>query len=169
VEFEFLIDHTVHKVSVEKTGNTLRFKEAGASFEADIRPISENILSIIIDGRSYSAHIVRDKDKKIFFLGGRSYIIEKPGEGARAFHGGEEKAREGQLRITAPMPGRVIKINVAAGEKVRKNQTLAIVEAMKMENEIKASCEAVVKKIHTSAGELVDAEKLLIELELGKQ
>ena len=168
MEFEFLIDHIFHKVSVDKTGNALLFKEAGATFEADIRPISENVLSIIIEGRSYSAYIVRDKDKKIVFLNGRSTIVEKPGEGAKAFHGGEERTREGQLRITAPMPGRVIKINVAEGEKVRKNQTLAIVEAMKMENEIKASCEAVVKKIHTSTGELVDAEKLLIELELEK-
>jgi biotin carboxyl carrier protein len=48
---------------------------------------------------------------------------------------------------------------------VRKNQTLVIVEAMKMENEIKSGIEGIVKKIHVLAGDLVDSEKPLIELE----
>ena len=66
--------------------------------------------------------------------------------------------------ITAPMPGKVIKINVAEAEEIRKNQTLAIVEAMKMENEIKSSIEGFVKKIFVSAGELVDSSKPLLEI-----
>jgi biotin carboxyl carrier protein len=48
---------------------------------------------------------------------------------------------------------------------VRKNQTLVIVEAMKMENEIKSAIEGTVKKIHVAAGDLVDSEKSLIEIE----
>ncbi|HCS49215.1 MAG TPA: hypothetical protein DIW61_13560 [Candidatus Aminicenantes bacterium] len=63
------------------------------------------------------------------------------------------------------MPGKVVKVNVAEGEAVRKNQTLAIVEAMKMENEIKSPLEGFVKKIYVSAGDLVDSEKPLLELE----
>jgi biotin carboxyl carrier protein len=63
------------------------------------------------------------------------------------------------------MPGKVIKVNVTEGQEVRKNQSLVIVEAMKMENEIRAAAEGVVKRIYVSAGELVDSEKTLIELE----
>jgi biotin carboxyl carrier protein len=63
------------------------------------------------------------------------------------------------------MPGKVIKLLVAEGDAVRKNQTLVIVEAMKMENEIKSALEGSVKKIHVSAGELVDPERVLLELE----
>ncbi len=66
------------------------------------------------------------------------------------------------------MPGKVIKVSVSENETVRKNQTLAIVEAMKMENEIKSSIEGYVKKIFVSAGDLVDSEKPLIELSLKK-
>jgi biotin carboxyl carrier protein len=62
------------------------------------------------------------------------------------------------------MPGKVIKINVSENEEVRKNQTLAIVEAMKMENEIKSSIDGRVKKVLVSVGELVDSENTLIEL-----
>jgi biotin carboxyl carrier protein len=63
------------------------------------------------------------------------------------------------------MPGKVTKVAVAEGEEVRKNQTLVIVEAMKMENEIKTSIDGVVAKIHVAAGDLVDAERPLVEIE----
>ena len=66
------------------------------------------------------------------------------------------------------MPGKVIKINVSEKEDIRKNQTLAIVEAMKMENEIKSTIEGYVKKIFVSAGDLVDSENPIIELALKK-
>ena len=63
------------------------------------------------------------------------------------------------------MPGKVTKLAVSVGENVRRNQTLVIVEAMKMENEIKTSIDGVVAKVHVAAGDLVDAEKILIEIE----
>jgi biotin carboxyl carrier protein len=63
------------------------------------------------------------------------------------------------------MPGKVTKIAVVEGENVRKNQTLVIVEAMKMENEIKTAIDGVVTKIHVAVGDLVDSERPLIEVE----
>jgi biotin carboxyl carrier protein len=81
---------------------------------------------------------------------------------------GLEGSSQDKLLVKAPMPGKVIKINVKEKEKVRKNQTLAIVEAMKMENEIKSSIDGFIKKIHVSPGDLVDSEKPLIELESGE-
>ena len=76
-----------------------------------------------------------------------------------------KRTPKGGRHVKAPMPGKVIKLNVAEGEEVRKNQTLVIVEAMKMENEIKSAIDGNVKKIHVAAGELVDSEKSLIEIE----
>jgi biotin carboxyl carrier protein len=65
------------------------------------------------------------------------------------------------------MPGKVIKFSEAEGDKVRKNQTLAVVEAMKMENEIKSPGDGMAKKIHASAGDMVDTSKPLLEIESG--
>jgi len=79
----------------------------------------------------------------------------------------DESAREGLWRIAAPMPGKVIKFSVAEGDKVRKNQTLAVVEAMKMENELKSPGDGTVKKIYASAGDMVDTSKPLLEIESG--
>jgi biotin carboxyl carrier protein len=164
MEFEFLIEKNTRRVSVEKKEKGWVFREGDSFFEADIRPISENAVSVLLEGRSYVAWIVRNKGEKWIFLEGRQYLVQEPGGGA-SFQEREEKAHEGPLRIKAPMPGKVIKVDVTEGDEVRKNQTLAIVEAMKMENEIKSSIEAVVKNVYVKAGDLVDSEKPLIELE----
>jgi len=165
MEFEFLIDNVPHKISLDQKEGIFVISEGGRSFEADICSISSNSISLLIGGRSYLVFIAKDKDKKYIFLEGQQFIVQEPSEEVKSYQRPEDKVHEGKLFVTAPMPGKVIKINVSEKEEVRKNQTLAIVEAMKMENEIKSSIEGYVKKIFVSVGELVDSEKPLIELE----
>ncbi len=168
MDFEFLVDNTLHKIFLEKKENVFIVSDGEKTFEADIRFISANAVSILIEGRSHLVYIAREKDKKYFYLDGQQFIVQEPSRERESFQAGEEKTKDVELLIKAPMPGKVIKINVSEKEEVRKNQTLAIVEAMKMENEIKSSIEGYVKKIFVSAGDLVDSERPLIELSLKK-
>lgn len=69
-------------------------------------------------------------------------------------------------RLTSPMPGKVIKVLVKAGEKVSQGQTLVVMEAMKMEYNLKASQDAQVKVIKTQEAKTVGLGDLLIELEV---
>lgn len=166
VDFEFLVENSLHKVSLEKKGEAFLVKIGESEFlEADIRSITPHTVSILSDGRSHLVHIAQDKDKIYLVCQGQQFILQKPEEGAKAYHREEEKTAEGRLLVKAPMPGKVIKISVAENEKVRRNQTLVIVEAMKMENEIKSSLEGYVKKVFVRAGDLVDSERPLLELE----
>lgn len=164
MEFEFLIDNKVHRVTLEKKENIFVVSEGKSRIEADIRYISANAISLLIDGRSYQVYFAKDKDKWYGSLGGEQFIVQEPAEGAEDLREGEEKSQEDEFMVKAPMPGKVIKINVSEKEEVRKNQTLAIVEAMKMENEIKSTIEGYVKKIFVSDGDLVDSENPIIEL-----
>jgi len=66
--------------------------------------------------------------------------------------------------LFAPMPGKVLKINVKEGEKVKRGTVLLVVEAMKMENNIVAGTDAIVEKLNVSEGEMVDTDKQLILL-----
>ena len=68
-------------------------------------------------------------------------------------------------RIVAPMPGLIIKVHVAEGERLRAHQVLAVLEAMKMEHSIQADADAVVKHVHCHEGERVLGGALLFELE----
>ena len=67
--------------------------------------------------------------------------------------------------VCSPMPGLLVKVPVTIGDKVKAGATLAIVEAMKMENELRAPREGIVKSINYKEGEQVDALKAIVELE----
>jgi biotin carboxyl carrier protein len=164
MEFEFLINKVRHKISLEKKEGLYFLRHQDQSFQADLQVISPNVFSLLVEGRCYLVYIAKDKDKKYIYLNGETFIVQKPGEEIKRFDRADDRAREEKPVVTAPMPGKVIKICVAENEAVRKNQTLAIVEAMKMENELKSPVEGVVKKIFVAAGDLVDSEKPLLEL-----
>ena len=70
-------------------------------------------------------------------------------------------APEGGEQVTAPMPGTILSINVAAGDTVKRGQVLMILEAMKMENEIMCPCDGKVVSVNTSKGSAVESGTLL--------
>lgn len=166
MEFEFLINGVLQKITLEKKDNQFVFSDDKRIYKADIQYVSPNQISILVEDRSYLIHFAQDRDNRYFYLGGQQFVVTEPSEeGGESIRHGEERTPEGTLLVKAPMPGKVIKIDVAEKETVRKNQTLAIVEAMKMENEIKASIDGTIKMIHVAEGDLVDSENPLIELE----
>ncbi len=136
MEFEFLIDGKIQKITLEKKEDKFVFSDGEKSYEADIDFISPNVISILLGERSYKVYFAQDKDKKYFYVGGNQFVVKVPDEEKQELERGEEGVATDKLMVMAPMPGKVIKINVSEEEPVRKNQTLAIVEAMKMENEI---------------------------------
>ena len=70
-------------------------------------------------------------------------------------------APEGGEQVTAPMPGTILSINVAAGDTVKRGQVLMILEAMKMENEIMCPCDGKIASVNTSKGAAVESGTLL--------
>lgn len=70
----------------------------------------------------------------------------------------------GAVKVNAPMPGKILKVNVKTGDSVKKGDVLMILEAMKMENEIQAPQDGVVASIEVAAGDSVESGKLLASL-----
>ena len=165
MEFEYIIDGLPQTMSLEKKGDSYIVSDGENSYEADIQLIPSNIYSIKIGERTYRAYMAKDKEKRYIQLAGYQFLVTEPSQQGDGFQGKQEQSQEDMLLIKSPMPGKVIKILVAEKEKVRKNQTLAIVEAMKMENEIKSSIDGTVKKVYCKPGDLVETENPLIELE----
>jgi biotin carboxyl carrier protein len=164
MEFEYIVKTEGRRISLDRKGERFVVRQGDRTIEADIRPISPHILSMIVEGRSHLVYVAEDKNRIYVSLAGETKAFKRPGAEERRFEKAEEGAAEGKAVVTAPMPGKVVKVNVAENEAVRKNQTLAIVEAMKMENEIKSPLDGVVKKIYVSPGDLVDSEKPLVEI-----
>ncbi|MBI1873400.1 MAG: biotin/lipoyl-binding protein [Acidobacteria bacterium] len=85
--------------------------------------------------------------------------------GARRRVTGVEPAVAGTEQVRAPMPGKIARVLVAPGERVRSRQPLVVVEAMKMENELRAGADAHVKDVLVTEGTLVEAGRVLVVLE----
>jgi biotin carboxyl carrier protein len=166
MEYEFLIDKHKEKITVESGKEVFKVIGPDGAQDLDVQRISDNCLSLLAGGRSHQVFYARDKGRLLLWVDGEQFLVQEPSEeagGRRA----DEGAREGLWRIAPPMPGKVIKFNVAEGDKVRKNQTLAVVEAMKMENELKSPGDGTVKKICAAVGDMVDTSKPLLEIEAG--
>ena len=99
------------------------------------------------------------------YLGGRIAPIavnaRRSGRGA-ADSGGQA---HGEQRITAPMPGRVVRLLVAAGDTVEARQAVAVVEAMKMENELRSPKRGRVKEVAVAPGTSVEAGRVLVVID----
>jgi glutaconyl-CoA/methylmalonyl-CoA decarboxylase subunit gamma len=164
-EFDFLVDGEPRKISVEIRDGTLVAREGGRILEAEVRKITANELQFRFGGRSVRVHLVRYGEQTFVSVDGREFVLSESSPETCRRGKGDEKTAEKSLRVRSPMPGKVTKIAVVEGEGVRKYQTLLIVEAMKMENEINTTIDGVVTKIHVAVGDLVDSEKTLIEVE----
>jgi len=168
MEFRFDVDGTIRALTlgdIEKDGRRL-VRDGDASYAADIRRISDTELTVLVDGRSTPVLLVRDKDRWIARIAGREIVVrevEEEGGGRRADAGG--RSPDGGLQVRPPMPGKVVKVLAAEGDAVRRNQALVIVEAMKMENEIRSAIDGRVRKVHVAEGDLVDPGRSMIELE----
>lgn len=74
------------------------------------------------------------------------------------------EAVAGNIKVKAPMPGKLIKINCKAGQSVKRGEILCLLEAMKMENEIFAPCDGTIATVEASQGDTVAGDALLFTL-----
>jgi acetyl/propionyl-CoA carboxylase alpha subunit len=126
------------------------------------------VRSLIADGRSYtlSAHAEERRGRWTLTLGGRKLTVDAVDERTRAIREMAGVADdEGDKTIVAPMPGLVLKVEVEVGQTVKAGQGVVIVEAMKMENELKAPTDGVVASIEVQPGQTVDKGAVLVVLE----
>ena len=165
MEFEFLLEDKTYKISIEKKGEKYSVDFRNNKMEVDCQIISPNCLSFEIDGNIQTIYMAEGENKRFIFIQGEQFILQEK-EATRAKRKEEESGlAEGKQLICAPMPGRILKILVSEGEKVKKKQSLAIVEAMKMEHEIKSTLDGIVKKVNFKENQMVDTEEPIIELE----
>jgi biotin carboxyl carrier protein len=103
--------------------------------------------SLYMSGRHLRAHVVDERTRAIREMTGNREVARGPGT------------------LRAPMPGLVVKVEVQEGDEVFPGQGLVIVEAMKMENELKAEAQAQVGKVLVGPGDTVEKDQILIEFQ----
>lgn len=119
----------------------------------------DGVLTLDIDGRRVQAVVARDGKRRWVTVGGRTLALE-PGTGRR----GRRGAGAGDDSLTAAMPGQVVAVFVAVGDKVERGQKLAALEAMKMELSVTAPHDGVVHAVRVAPGDVVSRGQPLIEV-----
>lgn len=134
-------------------------------YVVDARWTQSDLLSLIIDGRSYQVDIHSEKDCHRVLIEGEHFDFELFDERKALLKSAAGLGAEGVQEIRTSMPGKIVKVLVAEGDEVEKGSGLIIVEAMKMENEMKSPKAGVVKKVGVEEGEAVEAGTLLVVVE----
>jgi biotin carboxyl carrier protein len=117
------------------------------SYEVSVREGGPGLLTVRVGGQSIDVRV----------LDPRAYRRRGPGQTAGA--------HSGVRQVLAPMPGRVVKVLVKAGERVSAGEGLVVVEAMKMENELRAPGDAIVREVRATEGASVEAGAVLVILD----
>jgi biotin carboxyl carrier protein len=160
VKFSYHIGGQTHEIELQKTGNGYRATVGGQSHEVEALEVGEGELVFSLDGRRIHAHHAAQDSRRWLAVGGRDYLFEKSAGGRRGAAGGD-----GGNLITAPMPGQVREVLAAEGDAVEKGQKLMLLEAMKMEIRILAPRAGVVASLKVKAGQQVDKDDVLAEVE----
>jgi len=138
----------------------------GETVHVDAAKSGRTIYSVIEDGRQFEAMVDERGDHGFDVLvKGHLFHLESVDERTRLLAGSAGSIAVGKQVVQAEMPGKVVKLCVAAGAEVSEGQGVVIVEAMKMENEISSPIDGVVTEIEVSVNQTVEAGETLFVVE----
>jgi pyruvate carboxylase subunit B len=142
----------------------------GDDIAASVAPIEGTPVRMVSIGNEVHRVVVRPGGRRgeyTLWLDGYRFEVEALDERTRAIRelSGGSAGPTGPAPIIAPMPGLVVRVNANVGDEVQAGQGLVVMEAMKMENELRAQAAGRVKAVHVAPGKAVEKGTLLIELE----
>jgi biotin carboxyl carrier protein len=152
--------------NIENNGDELLID--GKTLQWDISKINERRYHIIYNNKSYEAEILEEDSLKkslLIKIGNEEYTIEIKNKLDRTIDelGISKRLQARSGTIYAPMPGQIVELKVAEGDKVKKGDPLLILKAMKMENIIYSKGDGPIRSIHVREGENVEKQQILIQ------
>ncbi|MBC8277696.1 MAG: acetyl-CoA carboxylase biotin carboxyl carrier protein subunit [FCB group bacterium] len=164
MEFEYIHNGETITFDCElnKTDLTARFNEQTLNLRH--RRAGSNAVSMLNDSEQYTVYFAKSEGDIHIFVNGEKFVFKEVSSNS-VFGAGAGGTDVGGGLIASPMPGTIIKFLVKEGDEVTVDQGLVIVEAMKMENEIRSNIDGVVKKLNFKAGDNVDIGQAIIDLD----
>jgi biotin carboxyl carrier protein len=167
--YEVSLGHRTAKVDLlNRTGTKTLIDIDGNKYDADIVMVERGVYSIIYKGHSYNVELIEGDNSKKYIVNtfAKTFnveIIDAESKYISSRNKGLEAEEENI--VASPMPGKVVRIPVKAGDLVTAGQTLVVVEAMKMQSEFKASHDKTVVEVLVKEGDTVNAHQVMMKLE----
>ena len=164
MKYQTIINDQTFDIEINEDGRVLVNGEERAIDCRSLR--AGELYSILLDNFSYEAVVEERDDLYHVLLGGDMFEAKVTDERSRrlesAFMAFGDSGAE--ISIRAPMPGLIVRIPVEEGQEVQKGDTVAILESMKMENELKTPRDGVVRHVMVAAGDSVEHNKTLVTI-----
>lgn len=156
--------HTIEVQELE-ADHLYRIVIDGKERIVDGRQLSAHMYSLLVEDQSFTIDVTEKDDQYTVSCEGKTFQFSLLDE-RRALRPGEGgSSGVGDTEVRSLMPGKIVEILVSVGDEVEQDQGVLIMEAMKMENEVRASTTGTVTAILVAEGQAVEAGELLLELE----
>jgi biotin carboxyl carrier protein len=167
MQYAVEVNGRVRQVAVRRQAGTLLVEVDGRSWDVDAAPVGGHGLSLLVSGLgrifSHDVTLAGDAATGHTNVYVDAFVIPVTLNGRRRSGRKEDGAQSGTgpQRLLAPMPGKVVRLLVKQGDRVRARQSIAVIEAMKMENELRAGRDGVVVELPVTGGQSVEAGTLI--------
>ncbi|OGF66420.1 MAG: hypothetical protein A2Y62_15880 [Candidatus Fischerbacteria bacterium RBG_13_37_8] len=155
-----------YTVTIKKVDNKYMVAFEGKEYIIDAVFLEDKLLSLIIDGKSYEASFEKLSEGyyDLYFF---NDFFKLSVQDTRAIKKAVSKENSGIIsnKIVAPMAGKILKLPVAKGTLVQEGDVLAVIEAMKMQNEIKAFSQHVISEVLVKEGDSVIPQQIILVFE----
>lgn len=170
MKFIVRVDDQEKKIEITQTNGFFDLDIDGTPYRVDCRNFGDDqYFSLLIDNKSYlieSAALNADQGRYYANVMGRHYDVDVLDElMSAARKAAEAEELSGDYEVLSPMPGRIVDVKVAVGDKVAAGDALVVMEAMKMQNQLTTEIAGVVKEVLVKPESTVDSQAPLIIIE----
>jgi biotin carboxyl carrier protein len=164
VIFDATVDGRAARVEVRSTGGQYTVLVDGRPLSVAVFPTARHFTTLIIDGSCHDAGVLRQGASHSVALRQGTFDVTLVAA-ARDAIAPHRKAAAGPAKVSAPMPGKIVRVVASSGQDVRAGECLVVMEAMKMENEIRSPRDGRIKDVLVKEGQAVESGALLILVE----
>jgi len=157
-------DERIEIVHDRNESNSVHARIGDRTYDVRTLSVEPGVFWFNLDGRSVEVVVTVFGDRYLVSVGGQQLPVEIL-DARTALKKATQHGHDGLIEVRAPMPGKVVKILLTEGAEVNANQGILVVEAMKMQNEIKSPKKGVIRRLGVTEGVAVNLGDLLASVE----
>lgn len=164
--YDVVVDGKTHRVELTKAESTWLCKVDGESIEVDAALTARDILSVLVGNKAYEIKRERSLQGELHMvIGSARYAVEVQDPRSLRTRRAAGASEAGPQKLLASMPGKIVRIIVQEKDEVKAGQSVIVMEAMKMQNEMKSPKDGRVQKLLVAEGSTVNAGDTLAIIE----